>query len=182
MKKIYIAKRIPKNPNPKFVLEIEKSMGTKDIYNIYTQKTEICENYIYNGPWILRPPTSNDTFSMNNMPDKLSPKNIWEMVKVKIESSDVYLGIVNSKSYGTIAETGYACKCPNVAVYVLPEFGLSEEELQDLWFVFQMASVTEHLWNNEDIKMMDEFSKFNINSIDEYKSYLSKIIPNFMKK
>lgn len=181
MKKVYIAKRIPKEPNIEFLLKIDKEMEPEDVFKLYVEKIKIGKKYIYNGPWVLRKPLSENIFTPNKMPKKLTPYDIWKMVREKIESSEVFLGIVNSKSYGTIAETGYASKCKNVAVYVLPEFGISYYELQDLWFVFQMAQTTEHLWCDEDIQIIEEFHSFNIRSVDEYKSYILSIVPNFMK-
>jgi len=182
MKKVYIARRIPKQPRSEFVLNIKKEMEPEEIFKAYVQKTKTCELYIYNGPWVLRPPLSDDVFTVNNIPLKLTPVHVWGMVKEKIESSNVFLGVVNKKSYGTIAEIGYACKCKNVAVYVLPDFGITNEELQDLWFTFQMATETQYLWCDEDINMLEDFSNMNIFSVAQYESYLSEIVPNFMKK
>ena len=182
MKKVYIARRIPKQANPQFVLDVRPDMSLEQVFEIYTQKIYIQGLYIYNGPWILRPPISGDVFTLNTLPKSLTPMHVWDMVKSKIESSDVFIGIINSKSYGTIAELGYACNCPNMAVYVIPDTNLTDEELQDLWFVFQMAKKSEHLWCEEDIKGVKEFAQFNIHSLNDYKSLISKIVPNFLKK
>lgn len=182
MKKVYLARRIPKNPDPYLILNLTKDMVVNDVMEAYHKKSELCDGFIHNGPWILRPPISDNSFTENRMPEGLKPNDVWNMVKGKIESSNVYLGIISSKSYGVIAEAGYACKCKGVAVYILPEIGLEEDDLQDLWFIFQMIKTTEHLWSDEDIKMLVEFKDFNINSVEEYKLYIHKIIPNFMKK
>ena len=181
-KKVYIAKRIPKNPSPHFILNIDSLMTVEQIKLLYIEKVYISEKYIYNGPWILRPPLSDTEFSLNQLPIDLKPNHIWDMVRDKIESSDVVLGIINSKSYGTIAEVGYACNCKTVAVYVLPDEDVSEEELQDLWFLFQIAKITRHLWSDVDIKNINEFSERGINSLQEYEDFINTIIPNFMKK
>jgi len=182
MKKVYIARRISKNPESKLVLNIKREMSLDEIFKNYSEKEEFFGSYIYNGPWTLRPPVSDDVFAFNNMPADLTPVDVWNMVKQKIESSDVFLGILNNKSFGTIAESGYACCCKNIAVYILPELGISSEELQDLWFVFQMAKNSKRLWCDEDIKMLDIFSSFSICSISQYEEYVSSIIPNFMKR
>lgn len=182
MKKVYIAKRIPKQTRSEFILDVKKEMNSKEVWELYTNKIEILEKYIYNGPWVLRPPLSEDVFVSNNMPTTLNTSDIRAMVKEKIESSDIFVWIINGKAYWTIAEAWYACKCRNIAVYIIPEIGISYEELQDLWFIFQIARETKHLWNDDDIKILDVFAGFNIHSIKDYESYISWIIPNFMKK
>lgn len=182
MKKIYIAKRIPHNSESKMILSINSKMALEEIHKAYTTKEEILDSYIYNGPWVLRAPVSNDNFSLNQIPRELKPIHVWNMVKEKINSSDVMLGIVNSKSYGTIAEIGYACNCLNIAIYVLPDVNIQEEELQDLWFIFQMIQTTKKMWHEDDIKLFPEFLNYNIHSLAEYEIFIQKIIPNFMKK
>jgi hypothetical protein len=181
-KKVYIAKRIPKNAPPHFVLNIGPSMTVEEIHSLYIGKEYADENYVYNGPWILRPPLAENEFSASKLPACLKPNHIWDMVKVKIENSDVVLGIVNGKAYGTIAEVSYACRHKGIAVYALPDEGLDESVLHDLWFLFQMVKDTKHLWSDDDMKNISEFSKRNINSIKEYEDFLETIIPNFMKK
>ncbi len=182
MKKLYLAKRIQKNPDPRFILSVNTNMSLENVIEAYVEKIYVTKRYIYNGPWVLRAPFYENVFAENNMPPDLKPINVWEMVKQKIDSSDIFIGIISGKSYGTIAEVGYACNSTKIAVYVLPEINLSYDELQDLWFVFQMAFNTENLWLDEDIKNIEEFNHLNIFSINDYKSYVSKIIPNFMKK
>lgn len=182
MKKIYIARQIPKMASPAFILNITKDMTLIEIRKAYVDKIQIFDSYIYNGPWILRPPITDNTFEDNNLPLYLRPEHVWQMVKEKIHTSDVFIGIVNSKSYGTIAEAGYACQCNDIAVYIIPELGLNEEEIQDLWFIFQIAKNTKPRWDDNDFKTIPEFKNFGINSVHEYESYVDKIIPNFMKK
>lgn len=182
MKKVYIARRIPKQPQPELILNLTKDLDPEEVVKRYIEKTQNYESFIYNGPWILRPPISEDLFSLNKMPHGLNPEHVWKMVKEKIESSNVFIGIINNLAYGTIAETGYACRCPNLAVYVIPEIGIKSEELQDLWFIFQMAKATQSLWCDEDIGLIKEFFALGIDSVQAYKSYVAEIIPNFMKK
>ena len=164
------------------VINTTNEMVPAEIHGIYVNKVQVFDSYIYNGPWILRPPISDNVFSINNLPESLKPEDIWKMVKNKIDSSDVFVGIVNSKSYGTIAEAGYACQNKNIAVYIIPEFGLNEDELQDLWFIFQIAKNTRLRWDDGDFKTIPEFKNLGINSVHQYESYVDKIIPNFMKK
>ncbi len=181
MNKIYIAKRIPKNPPANFVLDISSAMSVQEIHKLYVDKTIPYDNHIYNGPWILRPPLSENVFSLNQIPSELQPVHIWDMVKEKIESSDIFLAIINSKSYGIIAEAGYDCKCSKLAVYILPDINISKDDLQDLWFLFQMAKDTKHLWSDRDITSIAEFSNHGINSLAEYENLIDTIVPNFMK-
>ncbi len=181
-KKVYIAKRIPKNPPPHLVLNIDSSMSVKQIYSLYVEKTFVEKNYIYNGPWILRPPLSEKEFSTNQLPSDLKPIDIWNMVKEKIESSNVVLGIINNKAYGTIAEVSYACNQKETAVYVLPDRNISMDKLQDLWFLFQICKTTKQSWANDDIKNIKEFAALHITSLQEYEKFLETIVPNFMKR
>ena len=104
------------------------------------------------------------------------------MVRTKIESSDALVAIVSSKSYGAIVELGYAVGFKNIAVYVLPEKELTDIEIKDLWLSFHFASVTCHLWKEEDIVVIPEFGKLGILSIKDYKKYILSIVPNFLKK
>jgi len=182
MKKIYFAKRIPKNSEDKFILDINESMSPDEIYSLYVKKQMLHGSYIYNGHWILRPPTSENRFLSPRLPGGLTPFHVWQMVKKKMDESDVVVGTVNPKSYGTIAEVGYACNCGNTAVYVLPENTVSNEDLSDLWFVFQMALSTRSFWSDTDIESIGDFSFFNITSISDYLLFIENIIPAFMKK
>ncbi len=180
LKKVYIAKRIPKDPPPHLILNINSLMTIREVDSLYIEKIFVDTNYVYNGPWILRPPLSEDEFSLNHLPPNLKPIHIWNMVKKKIESSDVVLGIINGKAYGTIAEVGYASNCKTIAVYILPDENISNDELRDLWFIFQIAKTTKHLWSEDDIKNINEFKIRDINSIEEYENFISNIVPNFM--
>ena len=42
------------------------------------------------------------------------------------------MALVNPKSFGTIIEAGYAAGLETVAVYVLPDENISDEELKGL--------------------------------------------------
>ncbi len=182
MKKVYIAKRIPLNAEPKIILPLNIDMLPEEVHKKYVENCEIKESYIYNGPWILRAPLSDSDFSQKSIPESLKPIHVWNMVREKIISSDVVVGIVNSKAYGTIAEVAYACSCKNIATYVLPDLFSSEEEIQDLWFIFQMVQSSKDLWSDDDIKNIPEFQEHSISSLEEYKTMVEKITPNFLKK
>jgi nucleoside 2-deoxyribosyltransferase len=182
MKKIYIAKRIATMSNDQTILAISPDMSVQEIHDIYISHSIPRKAYIYNGHWILRSPLSESHFTENRLPENMRPLDIWDMVKEKIDTSDIVVGIINSKAYGTIAELGYASSKGTIAVYVLPELGMAESELQDLWFIFQIAQSTKHLWEDTDIQMLDEFKEFKIYSIQDYERYLANIVPNFMKR
>ncbi len=181
MKKIYFARRIQSNPSAKLILDVRKEMSPQDIHVLYVEKEEKYRNYIHNGHWILRPPITEDNFSLNTLPNALRPLHVWHMVRQKIEESNIFFGVINVKAFGTIAEVGYACKC-NMAVYILPDENVTKEELEDLWFLFQMVQTTRLFWHDIDFQVIEDFSRFNINSVDEYLSYIETIVPVFMKK
>ncbi len=180
MKKVYFASRIPEHPETFTVLEIDEKVSVDEIGRKYGDKIIDRGSYIHNGPWILRAPSGDGDF-LNKLPEELTTAQVWNMVKEKIESSDVVIGLVNTKSFGTIAELGYACKCPRVAVYVLPDLDVTPEQLSDLWFIFNMSVETQDRWNDEDIRLISKFAECDIHSVSDYEEFISGIIPNFMR-
>ena len=81
IKKVYIAKRIPKNPPLDLILNINSSMTIKEIHSLYIKKTIVKKNYIHNGHWILRPPISENKFTSNPFHLYTKPADICQMVK-----------------------------------------------------------------------------------------------------
>lgn len=181
-KKIYFAKRIAPDADSAVYLCINSSMTVQEVMHAYAQKEIDKKNYIHNGHWILRGINLDDSFAKSSMPQDVTPYSVWCMVRQKIETSDLMVAIVNPKAFGTIAEIGYASASGRIAVYVLPDKGLDSEDIQDLWLVFQAALNTKELWNDEDIKNIDEFSQYNIFSLQNYLDFVQKIVPNFLKK
>ncbi len=177
MKKIYFAGRLSPNPDKEDVLEISKDMTFDDVYAIYTSKTIKRADHIKNGHWILRPPNSQE----NNLPKNLPPYLIWQMVKKKIEGSDIFAGVINLKSFGTILEAGYACSLNKMPVYLFFDKDLSIEEQKDLWFVIQSAKNTQGFWSEEDMALIEYFKERNIASKKDYQEYLDAIIPKFLQ-
>ncbi len=180
-KKIYIAKRISSTAGSDVILPVSKNLTVEKIHSLYTQKILEKDLYIYNGHWILRPPTSENSFVKNTLPQDLTPHHIWLMVKEKIQSSVMFFEVVNSKSYGVIAEAGYACGLGTMPVYLLPDPDILNEEIQDLWFVFQIMQSTQHFWSDSDFLLLDEFKAVGVSSTQSYVQYIQNIIPNFMK-
>lgn len=182
-KKIYIAKRIPQNPPSDFLVRVNSQMTIEEVINAYQSKVVEHDKFIHNGHWILRPPTGTNSFRESNLPKALLPEHIWVMVKTKIQQSDIFFAVINPLAFGTIAELGFAVNCRNIAVYVLPDQFVTADQLQDFWFVFQIAASTRNLWSDEHFVLLrDEFLPFGILSIDDYVRYINSIIPNFMKK
>ena len=181
MKKVYIARRIPTDPNPECVLSISSEMSPEEIRYLYVNKIQDKESYIYNGPWILRPPLPSGDFEKSKLPKALKPYHIWDMVKRKIEDSDIVVGIVNCKAYGTIAELGYASSIPSKACYVLPDKKMIDDDYCDLWFIFQIVRNTERFWSDVDIQSISEFKSFGIDSVKSYVLFIESVVPKFMK-
>ena len=103
------------------------------------------------------------------------------MVKRKIEDSDIVVGIVNCKAYGTIAELGYASSIPSKACYVLPDKKMIDDDYCDLWFIFQIVRNTERFWSDVDIQSISEFKSFGIDSVKSYVLFIESVVPKFMK-
>ncbi len=84
------------------------------------------------------------------------------------------------KAYGTIMEAAYAGGLGNIPVYAFPKKGLTKEEVEDLWFVFNLSLSTRKLWNPEHFSksfgLMEDFE-----SMEHFEQYLKSIVPNFMK-
>ncbi len=178
----YLARRIPANATLDEILPVTPQMTPKQIQDLYITKTTTYDTYIHNGPWILRPIIAEGTFYQNPFPPSLAPYHVWEMVKTKIERSDVLVAIVNPKSYGAIVEVGYAVGLGTLAVYVLPDKELTDEERKDLWLVIQTSVQTRALWKEEDILNIYTFREYNIFTLDEYINFISVIVPNFLSK
>lgn len=157
-------------------------MQVSDIHKRYIEKCVEFDCYISHGPWILRPIIEEGSFYQNNFPDDILPLDIWRMVKCKIEMSHVLVAVVDLKSFGTITEAGYAVGLGTVAVYILPDNKLTEDDIKDLWLVFQSSLQTKHLWKEEDIVNIPLFLKYDIKNIKEYEDFVAKIIPNFLSK
>jgi hypothetical protein len=178
----YFARRIPKNAEENQILPINPEMSVGEIHNRYVEKRVVCDNYISHGPWILRPIVDDGVFHPNNFPSEITPYDIWGMVRCKIEMSDVLVALVDTSSFGTIVEVGFAAGLGTVAVYVLPDKKNTQEEIKDLWLVFQNSLQTRHLWRDEDITNVTLFSEYGITNAKEYGEFVSNVVPNFLTR
>lgn len=178
----YYAKRISANAPQNEILPISSTMQVDDIHKCYIEKCVEFDHHISHGPWILRPIIKEGTFHQNNFPDDILPLHIWRMVKYKIEISHALIAVIDLKSFGTIAEAGYAAGLGTVAVYILPDKKLIKEDIKDLWLIFQLSLQTKHLWEEEDIANASLFLEYGIKNIKEYEDFILKIIPNFLSK
>jgi len=181
-RRVYFAQRVPVKMDPQQVLPVHPKMKSKEVISIYAEKEIEREGFIHNGPWFLRPIEAEGVFTKNQMPKDLIPYNVWEMVEKKLDTSNAIVAIVNLQSYGTIAEAGYGAGSGKTAVYVLPDKKLTSEEIQDLWFVFQMALSTKTLWKSADIENIETFKEYGIFSLEDYEAFVREIVPNFLKK
>lgn len=182
VRKIYFTRRILPDADPETILTVQPSMTVAEVTNAYANKILDKGKYLYNGHWILRGISAENSFKDNNIPKNISPYDIWNMVRQKIETSDIVLATINSKAHGTIAEAGYAAQSGRIAVYLLPDQNMSDEDLQDLWLVFQIALSTKHLWKQRDIEDIPDFKRYDIYSISDYLNFIVNIVPNFLKK
>lgn len=180
MRKIYIAKRIASNSFDDAFVQINPTMDADDLVCAYRNKKVTRSTYIHNGHWILRP-VSEGVLEENKLPNDLGPQHIMDMVVHKLEDSDALVAVINSGSYGTIAELGYTVGTGRHAVYVLPDTDVTHEELEDLWMSFHLAFRTNHLWQDIDILSIDEFKQWGIESVADYKKYVLSIIPKFLQ-
>ncbi len=181
MRKIYIAKRIASNTLNDVFIETNTDMDVDDLIHTYKSKKIDRGTYIHNGHWILRSVSKTDVLEENDLPSGLKPEHIMEMVFPKLEKSDALVAIINGRAYGTIAELGYAVGTGKHAVYVLPDSGVDNEELEDLWMSFHMAFQTKHFWQDVDIQSVEEFQNRGIRSTIDYEKYILSITPKFLK-
>lgn len=175
MKKIYFAGRIPKISNPEDVLNFTEKDSVSDIVIKYKNKKITKDGYIKNGPWILNPIDNK-----RKMPLELSQPLIWNMVCSKIIESDIFTGIINDKSYGTIVEAGYAAALGK-PVYLFTDNNLQKETENDLWFVMQVSRSTLKFWEEKDFSLISGFKERNISNISEYLEYINSFTPKFLQ-
>jgi len=181
-RKLYFARRIPTNQNQEEIINIRPEHTAQDLKQIYQEKEIHYPNYIQSGSWTLRPLNQEGGLTVNNLPEDLNPLDVWEMVKMKIENSDIVVAIINTLSYGTILEAGYAAGLNRVSLYVLPDVSATAAQEDDLWFAFQASLSTQHLWQEEDFKTLQIFQEYGITNSKEYIELIKIIAPHFMKK
>lgn len=181
-RRIYFAKRITPNLHPSELLPVKPGHSAEDVKKLYVEKEVEYPGYVQTGMWTMRPVQEGGDLAKSTLPEDLQPSHIWEMVKTKIEQSDVVVSIVNDLSYGTILESGYAAGLGRVALYVLPDKNLGKVKEDDLWFAFQASLATKHLWKQEDFDAIPAFKEFGIQNAAEYEELISIIVPKFLSK
>lgn len=180
MRKIYIAKRIASNIFEDAFIKVSPQNTIAEIEKLYASKIIKRDKYIHNGQWILRP-VINENLDKNNLPKELRPNNILDMVINKIKTSDAFVAIIDTKSYGAIIEIGYAVALNTCAVYVLFDINLKQDEISDLWMSIHLSRKTSTLWRDEDIKAILDFTEREIFCINDYINYIESVVPLFLK-
>ncbi len=175
-RKVYVAKRIPKNSPLEEVLPVNMSMSVQEVMDLYVKHYVEMDTYIYNGHWTLRGNTP-----INNIPEGIQPVDVWLMCKSKIDESDVFIGVVGLDTYGAIAEAAYAIGLNTKPVYVLPENN-SEELLKETWFIFASSLSTKAFWNEEDIQNIPLFSEHGIVDLRSYEAFIKSLVPPFLRR
>lgn len=182
-RKLFFSRRMPPQIVIEETLDIKIDMSEEEVHQLYTTKIIETKSFIRNGPWTLRPVLDKEgSLADNRVPQSVTATSVWKMVKHKIDESDSLIAVVNLKAYGTVVEIGYAVGLQRIAVYVLADVENSYEDTIDLWMSFYMAYQTKHLWKEEDIRNIEEFSIRGINSIQDYVAYIHKIIPRFLAR
>ncbi len=175
---IYFANRIPVNPPAELLLPLESTMTLEKIQEIYAKALLDRGDYFYNGPWVFSFLSEEGKYEKGKLPKETQALDILRMITKKIETSSVMVAVVSGKAYGTIAEIGYAVAKGNIPVYVFPDPSLSQEEVQDLWFVFQMGAMTSCLWKEEHFNMPSLLPKKT--NLQAYRAFLETLKPSFL--
>ena len=107
--------------------------------------------------------------------------DVWEITKGQINKCDVMVAVVTPKAYGTLAEVAYAVGRGNIAVYAFPDSNMTEAEIADLWYIFQMALSTKPLWKEKHFKYKPNiFPKENLTPA-KYEESIRAITPMFAR-
>lgn len=177
LEKVYFARRLPKHKSPELVLPIESQMSSQEVRDLYLGKSLDRGAFIYNGPWLFKDRTQ---LHKDNIPASLKALDALKMVYQKIEDSTVLVATIALKSFGTIAEVGFAAGRGGIAVYAFPDPTLTEEEIKDLWFVFQSAASTSHLWREKHFESNPPMMPIQTTLL-AYKEYLASIKAPFLR-
>ena len=174
---IYFAGKVPICNSKKDILPNKfLKMNYKEIFNIYLKKNNDEGTYKKSGAWFFPKIHENSDISAN-----LKPIDIWNILKSKIEISNILVAILTSDSYGTITEASYAAGLGGIAVYAYPTPGMSEDDLKELWFVFNMSLSTKPLWKESHFNHIPNIFPYKTSMI-EYESMIKDIVPGFLQK
>jgi hypothetical protein len=177
--KIFFARRII-HIGKESHLDVDPNMSASELKKSFYNKEIVYPDYIHNGPWVFRPVLEEGKYADAPLKN-LNPTDVWEITKDQINTCDVLVAVVTSKAYGTLAEVAYAVGRGNIAVYVFPDANMTEVEIADLWYVFQMALSTKHLWKKKHFKYKPNiFPKENLDPI-KYEQEIRAITPMFAR-
>lgn len=178
---VYRARRVPYDSDGTEILDEswffkEIELAIKD----YGARNIDMGSYYLGGAWFFPKISEKSVKSLSQKQSPLTPEEIWTVLREKIRKSDVLVAEVCPKAYGTIMEAAYAGGLGNIPVYAFPKKGLTQEEIEDLWFIFNLSLSTRKLWNPEHFSksfgLMEDFE-----SMEHFEQYLKSIVPNFMK-
>lgn len=177
--KIFFARRII-HIGKESHLAVDPNMSTPELKKSFYNKEIVYPDYIHNGPWVFRPVLEEGKYADAPLKN-LNPTDVWEITKDQINRCDVLVAVVTPKAYGTLAEVAYAVGRGNIAVYVFPDNNMTEAEIADLWYVFQMALSTKHLWKKKHFKYKPNiFPKENLTP-QKYEQEIRAITPMFAR-
>ncbi len=177
--KIFFARRIIQIGKESH-LTVDPNMSASELKRSFYNKEIVYPDYIHNGPWVFRPVLEEGKYADAPLKN-LNPMDVWEITKGQINKCDVMVAVVTPKAYGTLAEIAYAVGRGNIAVYVFPDSNMTEAEIADLWYIFQMALSTKPLWKEKHFKYKPNiFPKENLTPI-KYEESIRAITPMFAR-
>jgi len=173
---IYFAGKVPKPGSDDILPEIYLEKEYEEMLSIYLKKNKDEGSYIKGGAWFF--PKVDSSIKKKKT---LSAIDIWEILKKKIEISDVLVALLTPDAYGTITEAAYAGGKGDIAVYVFPTEGMSKEDIKELWFIFNLSLSTKHLWKESHFNHSPNIFPYRL-TINEYEEMIVNIIPNFLNQ
>ncbi|MBY0462511.1 MAG: nucleoside 2-deoxyribosyltransferase [Alphaproteobacteria bacterium] len=177
--KIFFARRII-HIGKESHLYVDPNMSATELRKSFYNKEIVYPDYIHNGPWVFRPVLEEGKYADAPLKN-LNPIDVWEITREQIDKCSVLVAVVTPTAYGTLAEVAYAVGRGNIAVYVFPDNNMTEAEITDLWYVFQMALSTKHLWKEKHFKYKPNiFPKENLNP-QKYEESIRSITPMFAR-
>lgn len=177
--KIFFARRIIQIGKESH-LAVDPNMSASELKRSFYNKAIVYTDYIHNGPWVFRPVLEEGKYADAPLKN-LNPTDVWEITKEQINQCNVLVAVVTPKAYGTLAEVAYAVGRGNIAVYVFPENNMTDVEIADLWYLFQMALSTKHLWKEKHFKYKPNiFPKEGLTPL-KYEEEIRSIKPMFAR-
>lgn len=173
---IYCAQRVATLCDPNLLLPITKEQTSEDIGKLFSQMKLDRGSHDYNGVWLFK---NRHQPAQHNLPAHLKSVDVVRMILGKISASDVLVAKISPQAFGTIAEVGWAAaQGKPVYVFLDPEVSFTEEQLLELWFVFQTGATTEPLWKEEHFNLDIMPIK---TTLADYRQYLQSIKAPFLR-